>query len=235
MEDKIVLCKKQIGIIGISGRIGFLLTKLLEESEVFSLSGGVHSSSSQTDWEGLARNSDILVDFSRPAATTKAVEIAANRKIPIVIGTTGLSDKNLEKINRCAECVPIMRSSNFSLVTSLMGKLLQQCSKILTEFEFSILDLHHREKLDAPSGTALFLQEQAGRKAQIASIRSGNICGIHTCDFCGDDEMFTLSHTVFNRIVFAKGALECAAWLLNQKPSLYSMENYLRVKTACDI
>jgi 4-hydroxy-tetrahydrodipicolinate reductase len=196
--------------------MGSLLTKLLEESELFSLGVGVHSSSSQADWENVARNSDILVDFSRPAATIKAVEIAANGRMPIVIGTTGLSDKDLEKIKLRAECVPIMRSSNFSFVTSLMGILLSQCSKILAEFDFSIVDIHHRGKLDAPSGTALFLQEQAGREAQISSIRSGNICGIHSCDFCGNDEMFKLSHTVFNRSVFAKGALECAAWLLNQ-------------------
>jgi 4-hydroxy-tetrahydrodipicolinate reductase len=222
--------KKQVGIIGISGRIGSLLIKLLEKSGHFSLYGGVHGTSTMTDWADVVQNSSILVDFSRPAATEKAVEMAAAAGIPVVSGTSGLADEHWTKIKKFAKHIPILHASNFSTITSLMAIFLRQCSGILDDFDFSIVDVHHRGKVDSPSGTALFLQQQAGRRAQIASIRSGNIAGYHSCDFCGDNEMLTLSHRVFDRNAFPQGALECALWLLNQKPRLYNMEDYLREK-----
>ncbi|MDR2681738.1 MAG: 4-hydroxy-tetrahydrodipicolinate reductase [Holosporaceae bacterium] len=221
---------KKVGIVGITGRIGALLQELLRDSSELCLGGGVSGASSPADFAELAENSDVLVDFSRPAATVVAAEFASRYGTPLVIGTTGIAPADLEKIREYSRQVPIMYSANFSLGIQLMAILLKKCSAVLSDLDFSIVDLHHRYKKDSPSGTALFLAEQVQQKAQIVSIRSGDVPGDHICDFCGDDEMLTISHRVFNRKVFAGGALKCALWLTNQKPGVYSMADYLREK-----
>ncbi|MDR3180116.1 MAG: 4-hydroxy-tetrahydrodipicolinate reductase [Holosporaceae bacterium] len=221
---------KKIGIIGITGRIGTLLEELLRDSLDFSLYGGIASKSSGTDLQDIVQNSDILVDFSRPAATLQAAELASRYGTPLVTGTTGIAPQDFEKIRSYSRSIPILHSSNFSEGIQLMAILLKKCSVVLSDFDFSIIDYHHRKKKDAPSGTALFLAEQVKQKAQIVSLRSGNVPGDHICDFCSDDEMLSISHRVFNRQVFAHGALKCASWLINKNPGMYNMADYLEEK-----
>ncbi|GHT92827.1 4-hydroxy-tetrahydrodipicolinate reductase [Alphaproteobacteria bacterium] len=218
---------KKVGIVGITGRIGTLVEELLRNSSDFSLAGGISSKSTKVDFERGIGNSDVLIDFSRPSATMTALEIASCHCVPSVIGTTGFSPEDFEKIEAYSKSIPIMYCTNFSIGIQLMAVLLRKCAAVLPEFDFSIIDRHHSKKKDSPSGTALFLEAQSGKKAQIVSIRSGNVCGDHICDFCGEDEMLSISSRAFNRTVYAKGALKCASWLLNQKPALYSMKDYL--------
>ncbi|GHT97783.1 4-hydroxy-tetrahydrodipicolinate reductase [Alphaproteobacteria bacterium] len=220
----------RVGLIGLTGRIGTLLTQLLAASVELNLAGGLSSKSTDADFETVIKNSDVIIDFSRPSATMTALEKASRYGIPSVIGTTGLSTEDFAKIREYSQGIPIMYCTNFSIGIQLMAILLKKCTAVLPEFDFSIIDVHHRNKKDSPSGTALFLAEQSGKEAQIVGIRSGNVCGDHVCDFCGEDEMLSISHRAFNRTIYAKGALECAAWLLNQKPGFYSMRDYLDKK-----
>jgi 4-hydroxy-tetrahydrodipicolinate reductase len=220
----------KIGIIGITGRMGKVLSPMIPDDEN---GGGSCSKTSHQELVEIVGASDVLIDFSAPASLMKAAALSAERGIPIVSGTTGLSEDDFKQIEKLSRTIPILHSSNFSLGVQLMAMLVKKCSQLLPDFDFSIIEKHHRHKKDAPSGTAIFLSKQASQKAQIVSLREGNIFGEHSCDFVGEDEMLSLSHCAFNRDVFAHGALKCAKWIMGKKPKLYSMQDYLE-DVICD-
>jgi 4-hydroxy-tetrahydrodipicolinate reductase len=221
----------KIGIIGITGRMGKILSLMIPNEEC---SGGSCGKTSFQELVKIIGDSDVLIDFSAPASLMKVVPLAAKYKIPVVSGTTGLSEDNFKQIEELSKTIPILCASNFSLGVQLMAMLVKTCSQLLPDFDFSIIDKHHRHKKDTPSGTAIFLAEQASnKKAQIVSLREGNIFGEHICDFVGENEMLSLSHCVFNRNVFAHGALKCAKWIIGKKPKLYSMRDYMK-DVICD-
>ena len=217
----------KIGVLGITGRIGTILSKMIPAGE---LSGGISSKTSEEEIVNIVKNSDVLIDFSTPKAMLKVLPIAKQFGIPIVTGTTGFSEEEFAEIEKCAKYIPILHANNFSVCVQLMAMLLKKCSEVLTDFDFSIIDKHHKRKKDAPSGTALFLAKQVSSKAQIVSIRSGNICGDHICDFSGENEMLTISHRAFNRNIFASGALDCAKWIIGKEARLYTMADFLQSK-----
>jgi 4-hydroxy-tetrahydrodipicolinate reductase len=214
----------KIGIIGITGRMGKILSKIIPDEEC---SGGTSSQTSPGELVKIIHNSDVLIDFSTPTSLMNVIALATEYKTPIVSGTTGLSEDNLGQIEELSQTIPILHASNFSPGIQLMAILVKKCSHLLPDFDFSIIDRHHKHKKDAPSGTALFLAQQALGKAQIVSLREGNIFGEHICDFVGDDEMLSISHSVFNRKVFARGALKCAQWIIGKRPKLYTMADYM--------
>jgi 4-hydroxy-tetrahydrodipicolinate reductase len=214
----------KIGIIGITGRMGNMMSELLSDDE---RSGGSSSKTSRDELMQIIENSDALVDFSTPCSTLKAIEFAAQRRTPVVSGTTGLSEKNQEQIKEFSKVIPILHASNFSFGVHLMAAMIKKCAAALPDFDFAIIDKHHNRKKDAPSGTALFLAKQVSKKAQIVSLREGNIFGEHICDFAGENEMISISHQVFNRKIFAIGALKCARWIVDKSPKLYSMQDYI--------
>jgi 4-hydroxy-tetrahydrodipicolinate reductase len=214
----------KIGVIGVTGRMGKTLLELISDDE---RGGGSSSRTSSSELVKIIENSDALVDFSTPCSTLEAIEFAAQRGKPVISGTTGLSEKNLEQIKEFSKTIPILHSSNFSFGIHLMAALIKKCAAALPEFDFAIIDKHHNRKKDAPSGTALFLAEQISRKAQIVSIREGNVSGEHICDFAGENEMISIAHQVFSRKVFAIGALKCARWIVDKSPKLYSMQDYI--------
>ncbi|MDR1334512.1 MAG: 4-hydroxy-tetrahydrodipicolinate reductase [Holosporaceae bacterium] len=214
----------KIGIVGISGRMGKILEALIPEEE---RGGGISSATSPDELVEIVKFSDVLVDFSTPAAALEAIDVAAQHKIPIVSGTTGFSNEEFQKFIKNADKIPLLHANNFSLGIQLMALLIRKCSETFPDFDFSIMDKHHNRKKDAPSGTALFLAQQASSKAQIASLREGNIFGEHTCDFVGEHEMLSISHRAFDREIFAAGALKCARWIYQKPPRLYSMQDYL--------
>ena len=217
----------KIGILGITGRIGTILSKMISANE---LSGGISSKTSEEEIANIIKKSDVLIDFSAPQAMLKVLPIAKQFGVPIVTGTTGFSEQEFAEIEKYAKHIPILHANNFSVCVQLMAMLLKKCSEVLTDFDFSIIDKHHKRKKDAPSGTALFLAKQVSSKAQIVSIRSGNICGDHICDFSGENEMLTISHRAFNRNIFASGALDCAKWIIGKEPRLYTMADFLQSK-----
>lgn len=217
----------KIGILGITGRIGTILSKMIA---IEDFTGGISSKSTDAEIENVVKNSDVLVDFSSPKATLKILPFAKKFKAPLVTGTTGFSENEFEELKSYAKYIPILHANNFSVCVQLMAMLLKKCSEVLTDFDFSIIDKHHKKKKDAPSGTALFLAKQVSSKAQIVSIRSGNICGDHICDFSGENEMLTISHRAFNRNIFASGALDCAKWIVGKEPRMYTMADFLQSK-----
>ena len=191
---------------------------------------------------------DVVIDFSVSSATEEILVFCQDKRIPIVIGTTALSDALIEKIRLASGQIPVFRSGNMSLGINLMRVLLKQTRQTLGDaFDIEIIEAHHNRKKDAPSGTALMLAdaiEQAdgtehayvfGRsekdrrraKGEIGfhSIRGGTIVGEHEVRFLGEDEEIAIKHAAYSKRVFAAGALRAASYLLTKPKGLYSMED----------
>jgi 4-hydroxy-tetrahydrodipicolinate reductase len=214
----------KIGIVGSSGRMGKVLSALLADDEC---SGGVSGATSLRELTEIVEKSDVLIDFSTPTAALTAIEAAARCGVPVVTGTTDFSDADFEQMKEYAAVIPLLHASNFSIGIQLAAVFVRKCGEILSDFDFCITDKHHRQKKDAPSGTALFLARQTTKEAQIVSLREGNIFGEHICEFAGEHEMLSFCHRAFDREVFASGALKCARWIIGKSPGLYAMRNYL--------
>jgi 4-hydroxy-tetrahydrodipicolinate reductase len=197
-------------------------------------------------------DADGVVDFTAPAASVETAALAAQARIAHVIGTTGLSEADLASIAAAARHAPIVRSGNMSLGVNLLAKLVRDAARALgQEYDVEIVEMHHRMKVDAPSGTALMLGEAAaagrgialaghserGRDGMtgprkpgaigFASLRGGAVIGDHCVIFAGEGERIELTHRAENRVLFARGALKAALWAHDRKPGLYSMADVL--------
>jgi 4-hydroxy-tetrahydrodipicolinate reductase len=200
----------------------------------------------------LLLNADGVIDFSAPSATVELSALAAQARIAHVIGTTGLSSDDLQRITAASRHAPIVRSGNMSLGVNVLAQLVRAGAKALgEEFDIEILEMHHRMKVDAPSGTALLLGEAAaeGRGVPLAersdrgrdgmtgarkigdigfaSLRGGTAIGDHSVIFAGDGERIVLSHHAEDRTLFTRGALRAALWARGRKPGLYAMSDVL--------
>ncbi len=195
---------------------------------------------------------DGILDFTAPQASLEFATLAAQARIVHVLGTTGLGPADEEKIAAAARHAVIVRSGNMSLGVNLLAALVEQAARALgAEFDIEISEMHHRAKVDAPSGTALLLGEAAaaGRNIRLgdhsirgrdghtgarpqgaigfASLRGGSVTGDHSVTFAGDGERIVLSHLAENRAIFAAGALKAALWGRGRKPGIYSMRDVL--------
>jgi 4-hydroxy-tetrahydrodipicolinate reductase len=217
----------KITIVGITGRMGQEVSKLLKSNEI---AGGISSRTTDAEFENLIKNSSVVIDFSTSQIALKAAEYCAKYQVPFVCGTTGFSDEDFKKLKMCSNQTPVLYASNFSIGIFLMSRLIQMSEKILDDFDISIIDRHHNKKKDSPSGTTLFLASQLNKSPQIVSLRVGGVAGDHICNFTGDDEEITISHRSFNRRVFASGAVKCAFWLVSQKKGFYSLKDFLDAK-----
>ncbi|MCA1779343.1 MAG: 4-hydroxy-tetrahydrodipicolinate reductase [Xanthomonadaceae bacterium] len=199
------------------------------------------------------RHADVLIDFSRPALCARSLEFACSQKIPLVIGTTGLDDEMQLEIDAAAAGIAICQAANFSIGVNLLMKLVGDAAGALdeSEFDIEISEIHHRWKVDAPSGTALALgraaaQARGQRHRDVAAfdrhaaeaeraegqigyqtVRGGDVAGEHTVYFLGDGERLELSHRATDRAIFARGALVAARWLLGRPAGLYGMGEVL--------
>ncbi|MDR3156018.1 MAG: 4-hydroxy-tetrahydrodipicolinate reductase [Holosporaceae bacterium] len=216
-----------VGVIGITGRMGKILVDSIESNDELTLSGGISSQNIGKDLEKIVKCSDVIVDFSHHTAVLAAAKVAANHAVPLISGTTGLSANDFLQLRQCSQRIPLLYAANFSIGIQLIAAFIRRCAGVLKNFDFSILDKHHRHKKDAPSGTALFLAQQyeeiAKKSPQIVSLRCGNNFGEHVCDFCGEDETITVTHSVLNKRVFAVGALRCARWIVGKDPGFYGI------------
>ncbi len=195
-------------------------------------------------------HSDVLVDFSAPAALRASLDRAVSAAIPILIGTTGLDELAGRRIAEAAKDVAVLRAANTSLGVALLADLVERAARLLgPEWDIEIAETHHRMKVDAPSGTALMLGEAAalGRGNQLkaervrdgtglkrepgaigfASLRGGTVAGDHDVLFLGPDERLILSHRAENRMIFARGALAGARFLVGKPAGLYSMQDVI--------
>lgn len=213
------------------------------------LSGGIDKGG---DPVALARASDVLVDFSSPAALEANLDAAISAQVPIVVGTTGLEERHHWLIDTAAETTPVLQTGNTSLGVTLLAHLVREAARRLGEdWDIEISESHHRMKVDAPSGTALLLGEAAaegrgirladhsergrdgvtGRRAPgaigFASLRGGSVAGDHTVAFLGESERLSLSHVAENRSIFANGAVRAAGWLIGKPAGRYAMPQVL--------
>ena len=194
---------------------------------------------------------DVIIDCSHPDNLQDLCAFAQANKLPVVIATTGLSDEQFEYIDALAQKVPVLYSANFSLGVVLMNKIVNQVTQVLhTTFDIEILEKHHRNKLDSPSGTVNMLlsavqsalstpydvnhgrqgfKKRKSTEIGVHSLRGGSFHGEHQVIFAGEDEVFTISHQAGSKRVFARGAVLGTTWLLNQPAGRYSMEDLLAI------
>lgn len=237
-----------IGIIGSEGRMGQALVQAIADAG-HDFAGGIDKGG---DAAALAEISDVLVDFSAPAALQTNLDAAMAAGIPLVIGTTGLEAAHHEAIDAAAEKVAILQTGNTSLGVTLLAHLVREAAARLgDDWDIEVVEMHHRMKVDAPSGTALLLGQAAaegrgidlaahserGREGQtgaraagaigFAALRGGTVAGDHSVIFAGDEERITLTHNAESRMIFARGAVKAAAWLLGKPATRYTMKQVL--------
>ena len=202
-----------------------------------------------TDWADLPA-ADAVIDFSNPSALEAELAYVTAHNLPLVLCTTGLSADQLAAVNKAVESVPVFFSSNMSLGVAVLSALTKKAAAVLGDtFDIEIVEMHHNQKLDAPSGTALMLadaakaglnyepeytydrhtrrQKRQKQEIGIASLRGGTVVGEHSVYFAGEQEVITLSHSAGSRSVFASGAVTAAAFIIGKAPKLYSMEDIL--------
>ena len=238
----------RIGIIGSEGRMGHALARAIETAG-HEVSGGVDKGA---DVAGLADRSDVLVDFSAPFAVEANLHAAIGAGVPILIGTTGLDEAHHAAIDAAARAIPVLQTGNTSLGVTLLAHLVREAAlRLGPEWDVEVLEMHHRMKVDAPSGTALLLGQAAaeGRGIELAdrsergrdgvtgareqgaigfaSLRGGTVAGEHSVIFAGEHERLTLSHHAEDRMIFAHGAVRGAAWLIGRDPGRYTMAQVL--------
>ncbi len=242
-----------IVIQGIGGRMGHVLCEMIAGRDDCRVVAGIDLKDGEQDGvpvydsaEKLDGRGDVLIDFSSPAAVERVLPYCEAHKLPAVICTTGLSDELQLKIVQLSRSVPVFKSANMSLGINLLAELCRRASAILgANYDVEIVEQHHHNKLDAPSGTALMLadainEENGGgyryvydrsavrakrdpMEIGISSVRGGSIVGDHEVLFCGPDEVITLKHTAYSRNVFANGAVNAAVYLAKKEPGLYDM------------
>ncbi|MGB5131960.1 MAG: 4-hydroxy-tetrahydrodipicolinate reductase [Steroidobacteraceae bacterium] len=261
-----------VAVLGVSGRMGRCLVRAIRESGDFTLTGALASPESASlgrdagevaqtgpvaievtsNRERALANAAIAIDFTLPEATVDNLAAAAARRIPIVIGTTGLDAERHALIRRASEQLPVLVAPNMSLAVNLFFSLVGSAAAALPgDYDIEIVEAHHRHKADAPSGTALRLGEIAagarnttlgavgvyGRAGSettrspgaigFSSIRAGDIVGEHHVLFAGSGETLELVHRATDRMTFAYGALAAARWLAGRQPGLYGMSDVL--------
>ena len=195
---------------------------------------------------------DVVIDFSRPAATMTVLDLCLREKKPLVTGTTGLGEEDMDRLKAASQVIPVLYSRNMSLGVNLQLALVQAATRVLGDaFDPEIVETHHNLKVDAPSGTALMLAEAVeiarmgeseltfGRhetnkrrdkkEIGIHSLRGGNVAGEHSVYFLGTDEELIITHRAGSKRVFADGAVKAAAFLLEQEPGFYTMEDVIRI------
>ena len=202
-----------------------------------------------TDWADLPA-ADAVIDFSNPSALEAELAYVTAHHLPLVLCTTGLSAQQLAAVHKAAEQVPIFVSGNMSLGVAVLSALTKKAAAVLGDtFDIEIVEMHHNQKLDAPSGTALMLadaakaglsyepvytydrhtrrQKRDKKEIGIASLRGGTVVGEHSVYFAGEQEVITLSHSAGSRSVFASGALAAASFIVGKPAGMYSMEDVL--------
>lgn len=244
----------KIGIIGSKGRMGQAITAVISAAgadAAYILAGGADQGD---DVAALAAISDVLIDFSSPMALEANLHAAIAAGKPIVIGTTGLEERHHYLIDDAAADIAILQTGNSSLGVNMLAALVQEAAERLSDdWDIEIMEMHHRHKVDAPSGTAMLLGDAAAQGRAIdlasnsergrngitgarqqgaigfASLRGGSVAGDHSVIFAGNGESITLSHRAEDRSIFAKGAVKAALWLIGQDKGRYDMRGLLGI------
>lgn len=247
---------------GCNGRMGQVISDIIKNEEDMRIVAGIDlmplagRENPYPVYEHLAEcdiAADVVIDFSSPKGLTELLSVCTERRLPIVLCTTGFSREQLTAIEAAAAEIAILRSANMSLGINTLAKLAEAAAKILAEagFDMEIVERHHKRKLDAPSGTALLLadrmndalgkkyhytfdrsgrrQERDPKEIGISAVRGGTIVGEHELIFAGRDEVIELKHTAYSREVFGTGAVQAAKFLVGKKAGMYDMQGVVGV------
>ena len=195
---------------------------------------------------------DVVIDFSNAGAVDELLDYCVKKSLPVVLCTTGLSDEQLKKVDECSEKIAVLKSANMSMGINLLLKLLKAAAKVLAPagYDIELVEKHHNQKLDAPSGTALALadsineamgneyeyvydrsqvrKKRDAKEIGISAVRAGTIVGEHEVIFAGTDEVIEFKHTAYSRSVFAKGAVEAGKFLAGQPAGMYDMGDVIQ-------
>ena len=246
---------------GCNGHMGQVISGLVEKDADAEIVAGIDIVDNRdngypvfTDIDACDVEADVIVDFSVAQAVDGVLAYALKRKMPLVLCTTGLSEKQLEDVKTASAQIPILRSANMSLGVNTVFKLAAAAAKILGEvgYDIEIVEKHHRLKLDAPSGTALALADSINeamdnryhytydrsqrremrddKEIGISAVRGGTIVGEHEVIFAGPDEVIEFKHTAYSKAVFGKGAVEAAKFLAGKPAGRYDMSDVISAK-----
>ena len=248
---KIILC-------GCNGKMGQVISEIVRnDSDVQIVAGVDLNTEAKSGYPVFAqitecdREADVIIDFSNPSVLLEMLQYSIKKQIPVVLCTTGLSEDQLKEVQKASEQVAVLRSANMSLGINILFKLIQEAAKILAPagFDMEIVERHHNQKLDAPSGTALALAdslnaaldseyfykydrsaERAKRNQKeigISAVRGGTIVGEHEIIFAGKDEVIELKHTAYSKAIFGNGAVQAAKFLAGKKAGIYDMADVI--------
>jgi len=248
----------RIILSGCNGKMGRVITDCAAQSKDCRIVCGIDKNQSvQNDYpvysnpSEITETADVIIDFSHPALLSSLLDYALSRQMPIVLCTTGYDKDQVKQVEQAAEKIPVFYSRNMSLGVNLLIELSRKAAQVLgKDFDIEIIEQHHNQKVDAPSGTALMIADEISsvregathymydrhsqRKKRdpseigIHSVRGGTIVGEHEVIFAGQQEVITLSHSAQSKEIFANGAINAAHFLVKQPAGLYQMSDLLR-------
>nr|WP_296964743.1 4-hydroxy-tetrahydrodipicolinate reductase [uncultured Mediterraneibacter sp.] len=244
---------------GCNGKMGRMITEIVKNEEDAVIAAGVDKFTGIPNdypvFEEIAQcdvDVDVVIDFSNAGAVDELLDYCVEKNLPVVLCTTGLSDEQLKKVEECSEKIAVLKSANMSMGINLLLKLLKDAAKVLAPagYDIELVEKHHNQKLDAPSGTALALADSINeamgneyeyvydrsqvrkkrdtKEIGISAVRAGTIVGEHEVIFAGTDEVIEFKHTAYSRSVFAKGAVEAGKFLAGQPAGMYDMGDVIQ-------
>lgn len=243
---------------GCNGRMGQVITELAKEDADIEIVAGIDVIDNKdngypvfTDINACDVEADVVIDFTNSKAVDNLLTYCEEKKLPVVLCSTGLSEEQVEKVSKVSSNIPVLRSGNMSVGINTLIKILETVSKPLKEagFDIEIVEKHHNQKLDAPSGTAMMLADAVNnelggdmeyvydrssrrsirpeKEIGISAVRGGTIVGDHDVIFAGKDEVVQITHRAYSRAIFAKGALSAAKFLKGKTSGLYNMSDVI--------
>lgn len=244
---------------GCNGKMGRMITEIVKNEEDAVIAAGVDKFTGIPNdypvFEEIAQcdvDVDVVIDFSNAGAVDELLDYCVKKSLPVILCTTGLSDEQLKKVDECSEKIAVLKSANMSMGINLLLKLLKDAAKVLAPagYDIELVEKHHNQKLDAPSGTALALadsineamgneyeyvydrsqvrKKRDAKEIGISAVRAGTIVGEHEVIFAGTDEVIEFKHTAYSRSVFAKGAVEAGKFLAGQPAGMYDMGDVIQ-------
>lgn len=247
-------------LVGACGHMGKVIYNIVENRDDCEVVCGVDKFGEKyanfpiyKDFSKIEENPDVIIDFSHPSALSELLNYAKCKKIPAVIATTGLCEEHIEMINTASKEIPVFFTYNMSLGVNLLAELAKKATNVLAnDFDIEIVEAHHNQKIDAPSGTALMLadaineeldnsynyefdrhsksEKRPKKEIGLHAVRGGTIVGEHEIIFAGRDEIIKLSHSARSKEIFAVGAVNAAIFLKNQEKGIFNMSDLLSAK-----
>ncbi len=245
---------------GCNGKMGQVITRMAASDPELKIVAGVDARAQALndypvfgDISDCDTEADVVIDFSNAAAVDHLLDWCQEKQMPVVLCTTGLSEEQLKKVEDAAKRTAVLKSANMSLGVNLLMKLLQDAAKVLAPegFDMEIVERHHNQKVDAPSGTAIaladalngaleedyeYVYDRSGQRKKrdsheigISAVRGGTIVGEHEVIFAGEDEVIEFKHTAYSKALFAKGAVAAAKFLAGKGPGRYDMSDVIQL------